>query len=107
MRHSSVWLLVLILFSTLFFAFETPSIPEKNNARPGPEAQTNHVVALPAAAQSLYEALQLAEKGLAFSTFENAYKGFYKLGREGQLRKQLLSIVDMSQPSCQKRLYII
>jgi hypothetical protein len=107
MRHSSVWLLILILISSVFFAFETPSVPQKNSTNPSPQMPTARETSIPALADSLFQALHLAEKGLAFSTFENAYKGFYKLGHNGQLKKELLSIVDMSQPSCQKRLYII
>jgi hypothetical protein len=107
MRHTPVWLLLLILFSSVFFAFETPRIPSKNNDEPKAVAQEISELPIPDSAECLYQALELSEKGLAFSTFENAYHGFYKLGHEVQLQKQILSIVDMSQPSCQKRLYII
>ncbi len=56
---------------------------------------------------SLYDSLKLDTKGLNRHTFETAVKGFKKLKAAGKVVNNKLSIVDFSQPSTKKRLYII
>lgn len=57
---------------------------------------------------ALYDSLELAGIGLGLEAFEQALKGFNKLKESGQLGKEnIISIADFSQPSTQKRLYII
>lgn len=56
---------------------------------------------------SLYDSLQLGEKGLDRNTFEIALAGYNKLHSSGKIRNNKLSIVDFSQPSTKKRLFII
>ncbi len=106
MRYSSVWLLTLIIASALFFAFENPT---PSNKIPSKQEQTEQQAAsnLADSALKLYEQMSLEEEGLAFATFQKALKGYFKLESSNKLSKQLLSIVDMSQPSKEKRLYII
>lgn len=56
----------------------------------------------------LYSSLNLDEAGLSTTAFELALKGWEKLKSENQLQNtRLLTIVDFSQPSTQKRLYVI
>ena len=67
--------------------------------------------ASPAAIQlvdSLYNSIHLGEAGLNKQAFFNAYKGYqYLLSKNKIADKDLLSICDYSQPSSQKRLYVI
>lgn len=57
---------------------------------------------------TLYGELDLSSKGLDFKAFEYAITGLRKLEARGvTLEKSLLTIVDFSQPSTQKRLYIV
>lgn len=57
---------------------------------------------------SKYHEWKLAALGLKEEVFASAVKGFEKLRNKGMLANhQILSIVDFSQPSANKRLYII
>jgi len=56
----------------------------------------------------LYSVLNLSSYGLADQVFQFALKGYNKLVAEGKLGKQkILTIVDFSQSSCNKRMYVI
>jgi hypothetical protein len=76
-----------------------------------PKTLSNNVIVpapAPLPAKSVYDSLQLGLSGLSKQAFEYAKKGFDKLIQEGKvLNNTVLSIVDFSQPSNQKRLYII
>lgn len=57
---------------------------------------------------SLYQQLALAAKGLSYQAFEMAYTGMHELYEAGKIQNnQLLTIVDFSLPSTQKRLFVI
>lgn len=57
---------------------------------------------------SIYDSLYLAESGLSRYAFDNAVKGYHYLLSSGKLKNdQIISIVDFSQVSSKKRLYII
>jgi len=57
---------------------------------------------------SVYEDLKLADLGLSRYAFDYAIKGFNYLLSSGQLKNdEIISIVDFSQVSSKKRLYII
>jgi site-specific DNA-cytosine methylase len=71
-----------------------------------------HIISDSAAANNsefaLYDSLQLDKSGLNKNAFEIAWKGYQKLLSEGILgRDNILSIVDFTQPSRRKRLYIL
>jgi hypothetical protein len=56
----------------------------------------------------LYASLNLLEKGLSHDVFQLALKGHHKLDHDGKLRNPgILSIIDFSQSSKNKRLYVI
>jgi hypothetical protein len=56
----------------------------------------------------LYTALNLSAKGLSADVFQYALKGYQKLRTGGKLRNSgILTIVDFSQSSKKKRLYVI
>jgi hypothetical protein len=57
---------------------------------------------------ALFTALNLSDKGLSSEVFQLALKGFRKLSTDGKLRNSgILTIVDFSQSSKKKRLYVI
>ena len=56
----------------------------------------------------LYNELDLASNGMKSEVFELALRGLNKLSDEGKITRQdKITIVDFSQPSDQKRLYVI
>ena len=56
----------------------------------------------------VYDSLHLSAKGLASDAFENAIAGYEKLKEKGALSKEdILTIADFTQPSSQKRLFVI
>ncbi|NII29879.1 murein L,D-transpeptidase catalytic domain family protein [Pseudoflavitalea sp. X16] len=55
----------------------------------------------------IYDSLHLEEIGLSRSVFRMAVKGMEKLYKAGKLKENVISIVDFSQPSTNKRLYVI
>jgi hypothetical protein len=59
-------------------------------------------------ARSVYDSLQSKLQGLSREAFTYASQGFDKLVAQGKiLNNSIISIVDFSQPSSSKRLYII
>lgn len=60
------------------------------------------------AVRSLYESLQLRIRGLSREAFDMAQKGFQRLREEGRLMNDsIVSIIDFSKPSSEKRLFIL
>jgi hypothetical protein len=58
--------------------------------------------------QSVYDSLHLSLKGLSQQAFDYAKKGLNTLIEEGKLlNDSIISIIDFSQPSNKKRLFII
>ena len=58
--------------------------------------------------EQLYQKLDLEQRGLSKKAFDLAVRGFEKLLAQGQLMNStVLSIVDFSLPSSQKRLFVI
>lgn len=55
----------------------------------------------------IYDSLHLEEVGLSRMVFRTALKGMEKLAAKGRLKGNILAIVDFSQPSTNKRLYVI
>jgi len=55
----------------------------------------------------IYDSLHLEEIGLSKMVFRTALKGMEKLQRSGLVKENIISIVDFSQPSTSKRLYVI
>jgi hypothetical protein len=55
----------------------------------------------------IYDSLHLEDMGLSRMVFRTAMKGMEKLQKSGRLRENVISIIDFSQPSTSKRLYVI
>jgi len=56
---------------------------------------------------SLYAKLNLKKLGLNQAAYQYALKGWEKLKAKGEISKNIISICDFTQPSGNKRLYII
>lgn len=56
---------------------------------------------------NLYSELNLASLGLNQDALRYAYKGYQALKQKGAVRNQVLTVVDFSQHSRKKRMYII
>ena len=71
------------------------------------EAKTSSNAAS-ALASALYNDLDLSSLGLSYAAMEYAYKGFEYLKAQGRLgNSNILTVVDFSQSSMKKRMYII
>lgn len=58
--------------------------------------------------RSVYDSLHLGIKGLSQDAFEYAKRGFEKLLEEGRLiNDSIISIIDFSKPSSEKRLFVL
>ena len=56
----------------------------------------------------IYAAMGLGDEGLSETAFEYAWRGYHNLLKKGTIRKKsVLSIVDFSQSSSDKRMYVI
>lgn len=72
------------------------------------ENSSSKVSAAEAAALTLYDSLQLSELGLNRQAMIYAYEGQQKLEEQGVVvNPDILTVCDFSQPSDQKRMYII
>lgn len=60
-----------------------------------------------AAASSLYNELGLGALGLNFNALKYAYKGYEYLKAHGKVKNNILTVIDFSQNSRKKRMYII
>lgn len=90
--------LLLVAISAVFLASRVairPETPAAAVSAPVPPKSVGHL--------AIYDSLQLDQLGLKKDVFEYALRGWQKMGGT----KSVVSIVDMSQPSTNKRLYII
>jgi len=82
----------------------TPTIVTKSAAAASPTEE----VSVEATAVTMYERLELSKLGLSVDAMKYAYKGYEQLREKGALpNSDILTIVDFSQSSKKKRLYII
>ena len=65
-------------------------------------------IIVPVAKTNLYDSLRLGSLGLARQAFDCAMKGFNSMKAVGEVgNKNIISIIDFSKSSCQKRLFVI
>src|SRR6516164_2176405 len=99
----NVFLLAVIFYPLL--SWKAPEFKKMDNRGPG-----NYAVEVRSGlfGRLVYDSLNLEQYGLSRQVFEMAYKGWTRLKTSGLIfRDDILSIVDFSQPSNRKRLYII
>lgn len=108
-----IYLLVSSLVISLLhlpFAFGKTGAFSKSFARPA--ISTTHSLAdtstfIPAF-KSVYDSLNLDLAGLSRQAYDYAVRGYEKLVSQGKLlNESIIAIVDFSQPSSQKRLYVL
>jgi hypothetical protein len=72
------------------------------------EVPANAIYNKPAAISNIYDSLNLEIKGLSKEAFNAAVKGFEYLKEKGKIyNDDVLSIIDFTKPSSQKRLFVI
>lgn len=105
---------VLPFVASLFLATPMAAPVTKSKAAPtGSELRLPAVAITPAALfdqrlQNLYQELALEQQGLRFEVFQKAMTGYLNLEKAGKLSgKQLLTVVDFSLPSTEKRLWVL
>ncbi len=89
--------LILSLFFLFSFSLFDPIGGKEEDAEAEKEPQ------LEDESQSLYEQMGL-EKLIRFDAFKSAYTGYKRLNKSNN---SLLTLIDFSQPSTQKRLYVL
>src|SRR5688572_11279238 len=106
-----------LLLSSLFIAaLHLPFVFAKSassrifpkNTIPAIETLSNENVYTTSFRRSVYDSLQLQLTGLSKEAYDYAKKGFEKLVTQGKVvNNSIISIVDFSQPSSKKRLWVI
>lgn len=108
------YLVVSSLFITLLhlpFAFAKPS--SANRVVPKPAVSTFMTLTdslqwTSSSFKSVYDSLHLDLSGLSRHAFEYAKKGWEKLVEQGKvINESIIAIVDFSQPSSHRRLYVL
>ena len=103
----SFYLILSSLFISLLhlpFAFGKSSAREKNAVL----ASVHDFALTEGSYKSVYDSLKLDLTGLSRQAFDYAKNGWEKLKSQGKLLNQsVIAIVDFSQPSSQKRLYVL
>ncbi len=115
MRKTILPLSIAAAFS-LSFAF-APSFTEETTSALGTNVQEmiassalksiSNENMVEAAAGSLYNELGLEALGLNINALKYAYKGYEYLRSHGRVRSNILTVIDFSQNSRKKRMYII
>jgi len=89
------------------FVFARP-VFENKAGNPGKNTLALDSSIVASAGKSVYDSLQLDYSGLNRQAFDYAIKGWEKLRNQGKLANQsVIAIVDFSQPSSKKRLYVL
>ena len=112
----TLFALSILAISALTFSFgnnpsatsETTEITNVTAVDSSTLKERHRVEAAAALASALYHELQLDEKGLSQNALEIAVQGYLRLEEKGALKNpDLLTIVDLSQSSRNKRFYLI
>lgn len=111
-KLKKIYLIISSLFIALLhlpFVFaKSASGSNKLVPQPAPVPASNSGNYPLTAIASVYDSLRLEYAGLNRQAFDYAKKGFDKLVSQGKIiNNSILSIVDFSQPSSHKRLFII
>ena len=98
-----IFFFAVTLFTPVFMSGSTSKVKYKSARYNG----INNSL-LSASSAVVYDSLKLREFGLNKKAFEYAWKGYRNLYEKGQITNfSYFSIIDFSQSSCKKRLYII
>jgi hypothetical protein len=87
---------------------DAPAFPDNDSVRLPPLPDLTNLIRPVLSATAVYDSLHLNELGLNQKVFRMALNGMEKLRKMGRLSNdKIISIVDFSQPSIQRRLYVI
>ena len=87
---------------------EAPQALAAAPVAPGPAPAPAPLPILPASSASVYDSLHLGISGLSRPAYELARKGLNKLIQQGRVdNDSIVSIIDFSQPSSHKRLFVL
>lgn len=95
------FLKIFLLLSLSFFVVAGKLASGKHSA------EHNKTTLLHEQINSVYASLHLGNLGLSAEAFQLAVKGWEKLKENGSVSKNIVSICDFTQPSVNKRLYVI
>lgn len=111
MQHLSKKLAILSLAILVNFAFLFASTNHKANSKANTVVNSlsvNNEASSVDEATALYSEIGLGSIGLKQNVFSTAMQGFKKLISKGTVQNdKVLTIADFSQPSTQKRLYVV
>jgi len=103
---SSIGLAVLLMIAQVIYAANTHTVSSSPINTYKVESSGSNALAMES--NMLYDEMSLGEMGLAKKAFEYAYRGYKNLIDRGLVTRQnILSVIDFSQSSRNKRLYII
>lgn len=99
----------ILVVSVLFISFAKAGKPYPlvKSVNDTPVTDSSAVVMKPSLTDALYTNLSLQNLGLSKEALEYAVKGYENLDSAGKVANPVLSIVDFSQHSRKKRLYIL
>jgi hypothetical protein len=98
LTFKTVVFLLIIFCSNLFATVKSFNHP---NNKPIAKIESDHF-------QIMYNTLELQQAGLSKEAFDYAIKGFEKLkANKSLLKDSILSIIDFTKPSSQKRFFIL
>lgn len=96
----------LLLISAVKAGSHTPS--ENTLVKGSSTTAVSKEAAIEAAGNLIYDSLHLDDLGMNRAAMKHAFKGYRKLVEKGIVRNDdILTVVDFSQPSHKKRMYII
>ncbi|NIG57410.1 murein L,D-transpeptidase catalytic domain family protein [Chitinophaga sp. Cy-1792] len=102
-----VFAFTVSVFAFLITTFSSIDKSKANNVTNKPIIDSSEAIESTKSV-SLYDELQLSAAGLSKEAYEKAMQGFEKLQREGKIKNdKVISIIDFSLPSSQKRLFVI
>jgi L,D-transpeptidase catalytic domain len=111
MKKSILISILTIAISAISFSFVNTKAAKASTSDTTVAAVTDSVdsnaSAIAQIRDSLFHELRLEEKGLSIHALELAVKGYLELKETGLLQNPLLSIVDLSQSSRDKRFYLL
>jgi len=99
-------LFCLLIISLLHLSFSIAASGFAKELRVSSKAGDSAIIT--SSARSIYDSLQLEMAGLSKKAFDFALNGWEKLNKEGKLANHdTIGIIDFSQPSTNKRLYVL
>ena len=111
MQKSHLFTTLFIALSIALIAFAKPTNNTAASAAINMIAADSNIAAAPDKAElsaSLYESLNLSQKGLSKEALDAAIKGYEKLKSNGAVdNSKYLTVIDFSQSSRKKRFYLI